>query len=107
MLEVQIEKKLSHFLVDVNLTVEEEILVLIRPSIRENDHSQCDCWFRRSRCWTNYLEQGKPSFVEIKNHCLRSDGMSGIVSRLCAFSSYDCGEKHYVRCQENGCRSAY
>ena len=32
MLEVQIEKKLSHFLVDVNLTVEEEILVLFGPS---------------------------------------------------------------------------
>jgi molybdate transport system ATP-binding protein len=32
MLEVQIEKKLPHFLVDVNLTVEDEILVLVGPS---------------------------------------------------------------------------
>lgn len=32
MLEVQIEKKLPHFLVDVNLTVDDEILVLVGPS---------------------------------------------------------------------------
>jgi molybdate transport system ATP-binding protein len=32
MLEVQIEKKLPHFLVDVNLTIEDEILVLVGPS---------------------------------------------------------------------------
>lgn len=32
MLEIQIEKKLPHFLVDVNLTVEDEILVLVGPS---------------------------------------------------------------------------
>lgn len=32
MLEVQIEKKLAHFLVDVELTVEDEILVLFGPS---------------------------------------------------------------------------
>jgi molybdate transport system ATP-binding protein len=32
MLEVQIEKKLPHFLVDVNLTVVDEILVLVGPS---------------------------------------------------------------------------
>ena len=32
MLEIQIEKKLPHFLVDVNLTVEDEILVLFGPS---------------------------------------------------------------------------
>ena len=32
MLEVQIEKKLPHFLMDVNLTVEDEIFVLFGPS---------------------------------------------------------------------------
>ena len=32
MLEIQIKKKLSHFLVDVNLMVEDEILVLFGPS---------------------------------------------------------------------------
>jgi len=32
MLEIQIEKKLPHFVVNVNLTVEEEILVLFGPS---------------------------------------------------------------------------
>ncbi|WP_172370564.1 ABC transporter ATP-binding protein [Sporosarcina jiandibaonis] len=32
MLEVQIKKKLPHFLVDINLTVEDEILVLVGPS---------------------------------------------------------------------------
>ena len=40
MLEVQIEKKLPHFLVDVNLTVEDEILVLFGPSgFGENNNS--------------------------------------------------------------------